>query len=106
MCRNLLLLLFLFVFGLTTGWSQSRSMVSVTASQEAACLGESVDLHASYTYIPLDPITYTFEDGMQGWTTIDADGHGNAWERTGYYQSHGGSYCMYAKYNYNLRSTK
>ena len=46
--------------------------------------------------------TYDFEDGTQGWTTIDADGHGDAWSRNnGASYAHGGSYSMKATYNYN-----
>jgi len=45
-------------------------------------------------------VTYDFEDGQQGWTTIDADGHGNAWSRqtSGGFGSNG---CMKATYNSN-----
>lgn len=49
MRRNLLLLLFLFVFGLTTGWSQSRGVVTITAIPETICVGESAQLHAETT---------------------------------------------------------
>ena len=46
--------------------------------------------------------TYDFEDGMQGWTTIDADGHGDAWSRnSGSSYAHDGTYSMKATYNYS-----
>ena len=49
-------------------------------------------------------LTFDFEDGTtQGWTTIDADTHGNAWSviENSYYftYSHGGDCCMRASYN-------
>ena len=50
---------------------------------------------------PVDvDVTYDFEDGTQGWTTIDGDGHGDAWSRStsGGYNS---SNCMKATYNSN-----
>ncbi len=43
-------------------------------------------------------LTFDFEDGTQGWTTIDADGYGDAWSRNNG-TAHGGSYCMRAKYD-------
>ncbi len=42
--------------------------------------------------------TYDFEDGTQGWTTIDADGHGDAWSRSNE-EANSGSYSMRATYN-------
>ena len=81
--------------------SQNGGQVTVTADPEVICAGESSTLHAEYyAPEPLEPITYTFEDGMQGWTTINVDASEMAWERSNS-NPHGGSYCMRAKYNYS-----
>ena len=45
-------------------------------------------------------VTYDFEDGQQGWTTIDADGHGDAWSLSTS-DGNNGAACMKAAYNYN-----
>jgi hypothetical protein len=83
---------------LSWGQNSNGGQVTATADPEVICSGGSSNLHASY-FAP-EPITFDFENGMQGWTTIDADGHGNAWER----QTSGGNNaasCMRAKYNFN-----
>ena len=43
-------------------------------------------------------VTYDFENGTQGWTTIDADGYGDAWRRNNG-DANNGSYSMRAQHN-------
>lgn len=99
--RIIFLTISMMICMLSWGQSSKDGRVTATADPTIICAGGSSQLHA--TYIAPDPITYDFEDGMQGWTTINVDVSVNAWERvqntSSSQYSHGGSYCMRAKYN-------
>ena len=64
-------------------------------------IGAQQSYDVKYREVIVAPVEYTydFEDGTtQGWTTIDADGHGDAWSVDSYY-GNSGPYCMKATYN-------
>ena len=64
-------------------------------------IGAQESYDVKYREVITAPVEYTydFEDGTtQGWTTIDADGHGDAWSVYSY-DGNIGSYCMKAYYN-------
>ena len=96
--RIIFLTINMFLCVLSWGQTPKGGQVTVTADPAIICAGEYSQLHASF-FAP-EPMTFDFENGMQGWTTIDADGYGDAWEHSNS-NSHGGSYCMRAKYNYS-----
>ena len=75
-----------------TNLTAASATLNWTGAQEA--------YNVQYREVITEPVnlTYDFEDGTQGWTTIDADGHGNAWSRYNG-EAHNGSYSMRAKYN-------
>ena len=68
---------------------------TITWEGEAA---NHVIKYRTVTTVDVD-YTYDFEDGMQGWTTIDADGHGDAWYRGDNNNAHNGTYSMQTQYN-------
>ncbi len=61
-----------------------------------------VDYIVLYKPMTTGGVLYTFENGtMQGWTTIDADGHGNPWSvyENSYY-AHNSGCCVGARYTW------
>lgn len=91
----------IIAFGIVDGFAQNgNGVVTITANHENVCAGEPVMLSAfcipSNQNDP-DPLC-DFNNGTQGWTMIDADGHGQAWSRVTY----GGinnTACMRAAWN-------
>lgn len=100
----------MFSFGATTtGWTDYSFYVEPGEYTFTWTYTKDSSLNPTGDYFRVDNIAfreidglhlYGFENGMQGWTTIDADGHGDAWSRVSY-GAHEGSYCMRASYNYS-----
>lgn len=97
-----MVLIAMLIYGIAAGYAQNNGVVTITASPESVCVGEPVSLKAFC--VPSDPEPpeplYDFNNNNQGWTTIDDDGHGDAWSRVNY----GGvdnTGCMRAAWNTN-----
>ena len=100
----------MFSYGATTtGWTDHSFYVEPGEYTFTWTYTKDSSVNPTGDYFRVDNIAfreidglhlYGFENGMQGWTTIDADGHGDAWSRVSY-GAHEGSYCMRASYNYS-----
>ena len=73
------------------------TLTGATLSWEGIQESYNVRYHNVITPATETEVSYNFNSNAQGWTTIDADGHGDAWS----YQSSGGNSggCMRARYN-------
>ena len=69
----------------------------ITLSWDGIQESYNVRYHNAITPATETEVSYNFNSDAQSWTTIDADGHGDAWS----HQSNGGNSggCMRAKYN-------
>ncbi len=85
-----------------TPYNLVTSNVAAT-SADLSWTGSQQSYNVRYREVITAPVEYTydFEDGTtQGWTTIDADGHGDAWSVYSY-NGNSDPYCMMATYNYS-----